>query len=542
MKNSAFVIFALLLGYLNMSASAVKVGEEYFKNLVGEYVVQDGIYYRIDVPFTYIPSSYFRNIVSQYENICFVAAHPEGYSGNVVVPSSIEYNGATYTVVGVYPTEVQEWYSSYPNQIYTFDDCSLLRSIVLPETLVYSRSGFSGCTALESIIIPDEMIPIWTKSLFDTAWYKAQPNGDVYLGKIYVGFKGGIEDPDEISIKEGTVSIGSGACSGMLGLKKLSLPNSVKFIGEFGLNEISISSIILPESLKILFTYSISSDNLTSLTIPNSIEEIQDYAFYDDKNLTKIYFPQKYFDCSYSSFPYAWYSTMQDGHIIIGDGIYLGYKGNLRSGVIFDVPTNVKYLASDSFRYSYGRNSYGNITELILPDSLKGIGYCTFYDLNIKQLSVPEGIESLYWTINSCRLKSLELPSSLQYVDVLFYNNNNNCKDIYCKAEKVPIVKTYLFDKKWDPAVFQTCTLHVPIQSLEDYRNDKHWGQFENIVGDISGVDSVSDEDNPKIKIYDLNGIFLFEGSKEEMRQKFTKKGLFIIKSKTESKVVALGC
>lgn len=538
MKFKLTLLFVFLT-FLKAFPSAVPSGDEYFPNAIGEYVVQDGIYYRIDVPEAYLPSiSYFRNIICQYDKICYVVAHPAGYSGDLVIPDQVEYNNQVFTVVGVMPTEIEVWYQSYSQQIGAFENCENLTSIHFPSTLVRGAS-FTGCSSLETIEFPDDMEPLSRSAISETAWYLNQPKGNIYLGKCYLGYKGGIQDPSEIVIKEGTVSIGKSACSGMQGLKKITLPNSLKYIGEFGLNNTGIASVELPNSLKVLYEYSISSDRLTSLTLPESVEEIKDFALYDATKLKSITFPNKYFKCSYFSFPYSWYETKPEGHIIIGDGIYLGYKGNLRNGVIFEVPEDVKYIASDTFRSESGLTSYANISELILPNNLIGIEKCAFYGLNINGLSIPEGIETLNWAISSCTIKSLELPASLKKVDILFYNNRNFCKNIFCKAENVPNVKNELFDSKWDPNVYKSCTLHVPAQSLEAYRNDEHWGKFENIVGDISSIDTIFDDENEEeFRLYDMNGLLLHTGPLNVIKEKFNKKGMFIIQSKRQSKLV----
>lgn len=529
--KTKLILYILLVYCLNIHATIIKSGDEYFDNAIGEYIQKDGIFYRIDGQYN-TGSEYFNEIIRKYDNVCYVTANPNGYSGNLTIPATVEYEGITYTVVGDYPAEIKTWYST--ERIYCFENCTDLKSVNLPSTFVDLRSGFSDCFNLESLTIPDDMIPIYVNSLVNTAWYKSQPNGDIYLCNTYMGYKGGIEDPTELNIREGTVSIAAAACKDMHGLKKINLPNTIKYIGSVAFDGTSIEEIDLPNSIKVLCDYCISAPYLYSIDIPNSIEEICDYAFNSCDRLIEISFPNKFFYCSSSSFPKIWYDFKNDGHIIIGDNIYLCYKGYIRDRAILELPETVKYIAADAFREDYNVNQYRNIQELILPNTLYGIGTGAFVGLNIYNLSIPEGVENLRSPIGSCSLKMLELPSSLKTVNGLL--SNSTCNDIFCKAAEVPKAKMDLSNYV---EFFNTCTLHVPAKSLNAYRSDHFWGRFKNIVADNSSVETIHEENyNDTIQIYDLNGCLIYAGTLKRMKEDFTHKGIFVIKNKDKSKII----
>ena len=100
---------------------------------------------------------------------------------------------------------------------------------------------------------------------------------------------------------------------------------------------------------------------------------------------------------------------------------------------------------------------------------------------------------------------------------------------------------TELFDKKWDPGIYNSCILHVPEQSLEAYRNDKHWGQFSNIVGDISAVDFITDNsDKTSIIIYDLNGKVIYVGGGDQLKAQIIPKGIYIVSGNGSSKSICI--
>lgn len=171
---------------------------------------------------------------------------------------------------------------------------------------------------------------------------------------------------------------------------------------------------------------------------------------------------------------------------------------------------------------------------MILPNTLYGIGTCAFYGLDLENLCIPEGLENLRSPIGSCRLKMLELPSSLKSVNELL--SNSTCNDIFCKAAEVPKAK---MDLSNSAEFFNTCTLHVPAKSLNAYRSDQFWGRFKNIVADNSSVETIHEENyNDTIQIYDLNGYLIYAGPLKRMKEDFTQKGIFVIRNKNNSKII----
>ncbi len=70
--------------------------------------------------------------------VTYASSSKDNYSGNVVIPESVEYNGNTYPV-----TSIGDW---------AFYDCSGLTSITIPNSLIYIGSyAFDGCKSLTSV-------------------------------------------------------------------------------------------------------------------------------------------------------------------------------------------------------------------------------------------------------------------------------------------------------------------------------------------------------------------------------------------------------
>lgn len=97
------------------------------------------------------------------------------YSGDVVVPDQVEFDGVTYTVVGVddgtfnYCTNLTS--VVLPKTVttlggYIFENDLKLKSVVLGAPTTIGNQNFSGCSALESITIYSETVPTTGAKVF----------------------------------------------------------------------------------------------------------------------------------------------------------------------------------------------------------------------------------------------------------------------------------------------------------------------------------------------------------------------------------------
>ena len=91
--------------------------------------------------------------------------------------------------------------------------------------------AFSGCTALDKINIPDSTLNVGANIANGSKWYDLQADGPLYLGKVYIGFKGSLPADNKIAIAGGTLAIADGVFMGNGILKDVFIPNSVSYIG-----------------------------------------------------------------------------------------------------------------------------------------------------------------------------------------------------------------------------------------------------------------------------------------------------------------------
>jgi len=219
-----------------------------------------------------------------------VSVVANNYSGDVVIPSTITYNGNSYnvTIIGN---------NAFLNR-------TELNSITLPDTLLsINKSAFSGCSGLTSIIIPSNYIA-------DTAFQDCT----------------GLTS---ITIKESVNSIGSSAffnCSGLTSITVNS--NNTVYNDGNGSNciiETASNSLILgcknttiPNTVIIIGTNAYSGcSGLTSITIPNSVTDIKSSAFQNCTGLTSIIIPDSVTTIS----GYVFYNCYSLTSVVIGNSV-----------------------------------------------------------------------------------------------------------------------------------------------------------------------------------------------------------------------------
>lgn len=176
------------------------------------------------------------------------------YSGNILIPKSVVYNGNTYSVTSIGES--------------AFANCKDLTSVTIPNSVTsINYHAFYNCSSLPSIDIPQSVTIIGNEAFYGSAWYNNQPDGLVYAGKVAYKYKGEMPANTNITMKKGTLGIAAYAFSGYSNLTSVVIPNSVKTINYCAFQE---------------------CNGLKSIIIPKSVTSIGNSAFLDCKNLTTI--------------------------------------------------------------------------------------------------------------------------------------------------------------------------------------------------------------------------------------------------------------
>lgn len=176
------------------------------------------------------------------------------YNGiNLVIPSSVEYNGNTYTVTGI-RDHALGWAG--------------ITSIELPNTITsIGEFAFWHCSNLNSLNIPENVSSIGI-GIISTADYGWNPLNCVKT--VYYNAKHAVGD--HIYWDTGLINVGSD-CNVIIGENVEHIPNHFLWKSE-------IQSIHIPPSVTSIGEYAFRGcKGLTSITLPSGITSIGEGAF-----------------------------------------------------------------------------------------------------------------------------------------------------------------------------------------------------------------------------------------------------------------------
>ncbi len=151
---------------------------------------------------------------------------------------------------------------------YAFNECTGLTSVTIPNSVMSIKKGaFRGCTGITSITIPNSVTSIGSGAFDNTPWYNNQPDGVVYINNVLYKYKGTMPSNSSGVLREGIITITTGAFANCTGLTSITIPNSVTEIGG------SVFS---------------GCTGLKSITIPNSVTSIGTWTFSGCTSLTSV--------------------------------------------------------------------------------------------------------------------------------------------------------------------------------------------------------------------------------------------------------------
>lgn len=386
---------------------------------------------------------------------------------NLVIPSTVRYNGVTYAVVALYDNRynqnkvrtltlprtlrhINDWgLSDYraitdleiPANVERMGDnvvynCPQLRRIKVnaevPPTLgSLDNESYSDERAYLKITIPREsfhayrLVSAWKTDR--TVLIGGDEGVTVSTGKIAAGDLGHVVIEEAGYLPEVNKLIIEGELNSddwskikqMTNLTELDLSKAlIDEIPGYAFNERwAIDKVVLPPTLKKIGTYAFQKTSLTSVNIPDNVETIAEYAFSNARQLQEVHLP--------------------DSLTSLGNYAF----EECRSLRTVKIPAKLKEIPWYAFQHCK------SLQSVELHDGITGIGDYSF---------------------NNCDLREMTLPKSTTWVGGNAFNGNTNLSKVTLNEGLIDI---------WAEAFYNTAidTLNCP-STLRNIRNSAFAG------------------------------------------------------------------
>ena len=305
------------------------------------------------------------------------------YSGDIVIPESVIYNGNTIPV-----TSIRER---------AFYECTGLTSVTIPNSVTtIGGYAFYECTGLTSVTIGNSVTTIGKNAFYCCTGLTS------------------------VTIGNSVTTIGESAFSSCTGLTSVTIPNSVTTIGEWAFSYcISLTSVTIPNSVTSIGTGVFSNcTGLTSVIIPNSVTTIGVNAFYYCSGLTSITIPNSVTNIAYQAV-FLGCSNLESIEVESGNAVY---DSRDNCNAIIETSSNTLILGCKN---------------TVIPNSVTSIREQAFYECaGLTSVTIGNSVTSIgEGAFYGCTgLSSVTIPNSVTSISNSAFNGCANLKEILAEA------------------------------------------------------------------------------------------------------------
>ena len=365
-------------------------------------------------------------------NTAAVRSKTQGYFGDVVIPSEIEYEGVKYTVVSIgtnaFMSSVNLTSVTLPNSIkeigyQSFYGCVGIKEFAIPNSVeIIGYKAFQGCSSLEEISIPSNVTTINSMAFADCVSLK-KVYYSANLETIWTTVFGGCNNIKEVSMG---CEIVPPLFSGLSSLENVTFDKNVTTIGEGAFRYCNKLS-------RISFTNNITSigrwaflgcKGLENLTLPMSMTHIGDEAFSGCTGLTKITVLCSLESCGTNIFE----NCNNIKEVLVDCEKITPIFRNVSSIKNITLSENVSSIGMQAFSGCSG------FTSLKLPSKLTSIESQAFEGCSgFRSLVIPNSVTYIGWgAFRGCgNLSSVIIGSGVTTIDGEAFNSSTIKKMIW---------------------------------------------------------------------------------------------------------------
>lgn len=337
----------------------------------------------------------------------------------------------------------------------TFEDCSKIESIILPNSITsIGVWAFGNCSKLKEIVIPNSVTRIGSSALMGT----------------------GIES---ISIPASVTEIESYTFYACTSLKSIDIPNSITRIGENAFDCCySLVAIDIPNSVSYIGEDAfLECQNLESITLPNSIKTLERGLFYNCYKLSSVKIPDSVTLIHELAFVNCWaltQITLPDSLTAIG-AAFSGCE-NLKSFYGKFSSNDNRCISTDGELIAFAP---AGLISYTIPNSITKIGKRAFIECDkLEEIIIPDGVTKIgEWAFSECHnLDNVIIPGSVAFIDSSAFYNCDQLTTVYIKSTIPPVIRHNVF--------LDIEKIYVPATVVDTYKAADGWKDYaDKIVG-----------------------------------------------------------
>ena len=370
----------------------------------------------------------------------------DGLTGTLVVPGSITdvNEQAFYACSRLNAVELQEGVTTIWHN--AFNSCSGITSISLPNTLAsIFHNAFSSCSSLMSLHLPASV----------TTVYPSVFTNDSALESITV------DESHPLFYAENNAIIKRDDKTLFLGCKNTVIPDDIVAIGENAFNGAGDGGdLVIPNSVRSIGDYAFQSCHFSgTLTLSDSLITIGSFAFANSEFSGSLIMPNTVTSVGLRAFDHC-----------------LNLTGELKLSESLSVIEHATFIQS------------AFTGTLVIPNSVTSIYEMAFDHCQFSDLDLGEGVINLYGGAFSDCVNftgTLRISASVSLIANYAFRNTR-FTEIYSYNPNPPQLDQYTFAGYgavyfYDPNI----PIHVPVGSKEAYQNAPYWSEFQNFIEDI---------------------------------------------------------